>query len=254
MDKPYVSIIMPALNEENNIRDAVLSTLNSLDALKINGEVVVVNDGSSDKTPDIVRALSSDNQGRVSLVNHNTPQGIGASFWDGLDNAKGEIAFMLPGDNENNPSETLRYLKLMEDVDIVIPFVFNKKVRSFARNILSRLYTFIINTSFGLSLNYTNGTVIYRKAILTDLPYRSKGFFYQADILIRLIKRGYLFAEVPYSLSERKSGKSKALTLKSLLKITRGYFNLLKDIYLSREIKLARFKFSPASISAKRYK
>ena len=83
---------------------------------------------------------------------------------------------MLPGDNENDPWETLRYLKLLEHVDIVIPFVFNKEVRSLFRNALSFIYRFIINTTFVVNFNYTNGTVLYRKSILKELNYRSVGF------------------------------------------------------------------------------
>ena len=64
---------------------------------------------------------------RVRLINHNTPQGIGASFWDGVDNASGDMVTMLPGDNENDPWEILRYIKLLEQVDMIIPFVFNKR-------------------------------------------------------------------------------------------------------------------------------
>ena len=124
----------------------------------------------------------------VSKIKHIYPQGIGISFWDGLDNAKGDIVVMLPGDNENDPWEIFRYLGLLEHVDIIIPFIFNKETRSIFRNVLSYIYRFIINMSFGINLNYTNGTVFYRRCILSDIELRSFGFFYQAELLIKLIK------------------------------------------------------------------
>ena len=86
---------------------------------------------------------------------------------------------MLPGDNENDPWEILRYRRLLEHVDIVIPFVFNKEVRSVFRNALSFIYRFIINTTFLVNFNYTNGTVLYRKSILKELYYRSTGFSFK---------------------------------------------------------------------------
>jgi hypothetical protein len=86
-----------------------------------------------------------------------------------------------------------------------------------------------------------------------ELPHRSSGFFFQTDILIRLIKKGYLFAEVPYRLGLRKAGASKAVSFPSLLQVIRGYLVLLKDIYFDRRTKLNFKVFSDDSQSAKRY-
>lgn len=230
-----ISVIMPALNEQDNILSAITNTLKALEDFKINGEIIVVNDGSIDRTHDLVcEAMKKDS--RVRVLKHNTPEGIGASFWYGVDNARGEIVVLLPGDNENIPTETLRYYKLLEHVDMVIPFVFNKEVRPLFRNILSFIYRFIINTTFTVNFNYTNGTVLYRKSILGELDYRSKGFFFQADILIRTVKKGYLFAEVPYKLSLRRKGVSKALIFPSLTQVIRGYLRLMKDYYFKNKI------------------
>jgi len=253
MDKILSSVIMPALNEEKNILAAIDVTLKAFDDLRISGEVIVINDGSSDRTQELVEGLISKGGGRIRLLNHSAPQGVGASFWDGVDKAAGEIVFMLPGDNENNPYETMRYLKLMEDVDMVVPFVFNKKARSMFRNILSYVYKLIINLTFNTSFNYTNGTVLYRKCILTDFTYRDCGFFFQTDILIRLARKGYLFAEVPYKLRTREAGQSKAISLFSFLKVAKGYLKLAIDMYLKREFYLNKYKFNKDSVSAKRY-
>jgi len=98
----------------------------------------------------------------------------------------------------------------------IIPFIFNAEVRSKGRRLLSSIYRFVINTSFGLNLNYTNGTVIYRRSVLNTVKLNSFGFFYQAELLIKLIRNGYLYAEVPCSLSTRAVGSSKATTFFSL--------------------------------------
>jgi len=223
-------VVMPALNEEKNIRDAAESVLKALTDAAISGELVIINDGSSDKTGEIIKDICSKDP-RVSFVTHSSPQGIGASFWDGVDHCNGDAVVMLPGDNENDPWEIFRYFKLLEHVDIVIPFIYNRETRSLFRNALSFGYRFIINTTFMVYLNYTNGTVIYRKSILKKITYRSKSFFFQTDILIRLLKAGYLFAEVPYRLGMRKGGKSKAVSFPSLLQVMKGYMRLVKNQY-----------------------
>lgn len=247
-----VSIIMPALNEEKNIGATIDNALKACRDLNINAEIIVVNDGSADKTEELVaEKIKSDN--RIRMVKHDSPRGIGASFWDGVDNAKGKAVVLIPGDNENYSFEILRYYKLLEHVDIVIPFIFNNEVRSAFRNVLSYIYRNIIDTTFTVNFNYTNGTILYRKSILKDLDYRSSSFFFQTDILVRTVKKGYLFAEVPYKLGIRKGGASKALSFPSLMQVMKGYLRLVKDFYFKKEIN-NKSRFTDDSLTALRRK
>jgi dolichol-phosphate mannosyltransferase len=238
MENLLVSVIMPALNEEENIRAAIENTMLGMDKYQIPGELIIVNDGSADKTEALVKeAMEMDH--RIKMIRHEHPMGIGRSFWDGVDISRGEAIVMLPGDNENNSDEILRYFGLLDHVDIIIPFVFNKNVRSLFRNALSFTYRFIINTTFIVNFNYTNGTVLYRKSVLEALNHQSRGFFFQTDILIRAVKSGYIFAEVPLRLEQRNSGDSKAVSFPSLIQVIRGYIRLFRDIYYHPNGKIA---------------
>lgn len=226
-----VSVIMPALNEENNISRAVENVIKSFDQLGVHGEIVVVNDGSTDQTKAIVEELI-EKYPFIRLICHDKPKGIGASYWEGIRKSRGEIVTMLPGDAENDAYEILRYLPLMEHVDIVIPFIYNQHVRSWKRRVISKFYKGIINLSFGMLLNYMNGSVMYRKCILQNITLKSSGFFYQTELLIKSMKSGYLYAEVPCALQQRVGGESKALTFKSLQKVIRGYLSTMASIYV----------------------
>ncbi|MFC1692234.1 glycosyltransferase family 2 protein [Candidatus Latescibacterota bacterium] len=247
----HLSIIMPALNEEENIHAALADTLQAFDDFNIDGEIIVINDGSTDNTAEIVKSIQKKDN-RIRMIIHDTPRGIGASFWDGVDNSGKDFVCMLPGDNENDPWEIMRYCRLLEHVDIVIPFAYNKEMRSLFRNILSFIYRFVINTTFLVNLNYTNGTVIYRKSILNELNYRSNGFFFQTDILIRNVKKGYLFAEVPYRLGRRNLGRSKATSFPSLVMVVKGYIRLVRDSYFQKKVKIKR-KFTEDSLTSQRH-
>lgn len=242
---------MPALNEEKNITLAINNTLKAFEDFNILGEIIVVNDGSTDKTTEIIEQLMKKDP-RIKTIRHETPHGIGASFWDGVDHADNEVVSMFPGDNENDPWEILQYIRLLDHVDIVIPFAYNKQARSFFRNALSFTYRFIINTTFMVNFNYTNGTVLYRKSVLKKLDYRSASFFFQTDILVRSVKKGYLFAEVPYRLGLRKSGTSKAVSFPSFLRVARGYLRLLRDLYKTKNIESDEV-FAVGSSTARRY-
>lgn len=235
-NKLDITAVMPALNEEKNISLGLKNILSAFDESSISGEVIVINDGSNDKTEEIVEGFMQSDK-RVKLINHDKPKGIGASFWDGVDNARGGSIVLLPGDNEVDPWEIFRYYNLLKHVDIVIPFVFNNEVRTIFRKTLSFIYRTIVNTTFLVNFNYTNGTILYRKSILKELDFRSTSFFFQTDILVRTVKKGYLFAEVPYRLGIRKEGISKAVSFPSLLKVICGYLRLVKDFYFVRNIK-----------------
>lgn len=232
-----LTIVMPALNEEMNISEAISDCLTALEECGIDGELIVINDGSADRTAGLMEEKRLIHKDRIRVIDHDRPEGVGACFWDGVDNATGEYVLMIPADNENDCREILQYMKLLDDVDMVVPFVCNKETRSIFRNLLSHVYRLIINTTFNTRFNYTNGTVLYRTSALKDTGNRSRNFFFQTDILIRLTKKGYLSAEVPCRLRQRHSGRSKALGCRSFLNVTRDYFKLARDIYGTPDIR-----------------
>lgn len=243
---------MPALNEEQNLEFAVLACLNAFDLYEIDGEVIVVNDGSSDQTQAVLNTLQNKYH-NIKGIHHESPMGIGYSFIDGVKNSTKDVVVMFPGDGENDPEDSLRFFNLMEDVDIVVPFIHNVEIRNKARRFISSLYRSIINISFGINLNYTNGTVFYKRIIMGDVELKSFGFFYQAELLIKLIRKGYLYAEIPNFLSKRHAGKSKAVTLKSLMQIMLSFINLFYEIHLNDAAKRKiNYNLAPGSVSHQR--
>lgn len=216
---------MPALNEEANLRNAVLDVLEGFRRTELSGEIIVINDGSTDGTSTLLRELSTQIP-NLKIITHSTPKGIGRSFWDGVETAEGETITLLPGDGENDAYEILRYVPLLSSVDLVVPFVFNRGTRSKVRQFASYLYRRIVQISFGLTVNYFNGTVLYRTEVLRQFSLTSNGFFYQAELLIKIIRAGYLYAEVPYGLKTRKKGESKAIRIRALVEVMKNFLSL----------------------------
>ncbi|MFH1037510.1 MAG: glycosyltransferase family 2 protein [PVC group bacterium] len=247
-----LSIVMPALNEEANIAGAIEHTLEAFFRYGLNGEIIVVNDGSTDETARIAEEIAAREGGsRIRMIHHRTPQGLGAAFRDGLAEAEGEAVAFMPGDDENDPGEIVRYYGLLGQVDMVVPFVYNKDVRPKLRNLISTVFRMIVNITFGVNFNYTNGTVLYRRAILASSPNRSSGFFFQTENVVRAVWSGYLFAEVPYRLAVRSGGESKAISLRSLRQVMGDYLALVKEIYFSPAKKAGR-KPAPGTVSDRR--
>lgn len=234
---PTLSIIIPCLNEEKNIEQVIANCTDLLDRSGVVGELIVINDGSTDNTKGIVSELMVTNK-KIRIFSHETPRGLGAAFWHGVQVAQHDFVIMMPGDNENDLSEILDAYGMARNVDIIVPFVHNNTSRSLGRVLISYLFNKIINLSFGLTLNYTNGTVIYNKRVLLLTELESNGFFYQAELLVKLIGSGYLYAEIPVFLSHRSSGSSKAISLKSLINVIKGYFFLLWRVHFSKRFKI----------------
>ena len=126
LENSRVSVIIPALNEEANIHDSVMDVIRAFDKLNINGEIIVVNDGSTDQTGAIVERLSR-KYPFVRMITHDEAEGIGSAYWDGVKHSSGDIVTWVSGDFESDAYDILRYLPLMEHVDIIIPYVYNDK-------------------------------------------------------------------------------------------------------------------------------
>tara|TARA_Y100000588_G_scaffold235564_1_gene249151 strand:- start:671 stop:1519 length:849 start_codon:yes stop_codon:yes gene_type:complete len=230
LEEVLLSVIVPVLNEEKSIGSALENICEAIERSLVKCEVIVVDNRSVDSTVEIVEGRQQ-HCAYIKLIPGVLPKGIGVAVWEGIRNSKGKYVVMIPGDGENDTWEMLRYLPLMKDVDMIIPYVYNQEVRSIFRRLLSKLYKLIINLSFGMLLNYMNGTVMYRRKILDSVNLHSKGFFFQTELLIKCIKRGYLYAEVPYKISPRDGGQQKAINLRSVFVVIKEYILLLMAVY-----------------------
>lgn len=250
MNKYKITVIMPALNEELCLAAGVSNVLAGFQKYGVNGELLIVNDGSSDRTAEIADNLALVHD-CINVLHHQAPQGIGSSFMDGVLCAKGEMVVYIPGDGENDAAEILRYLPLMENVDIVVPFVINREVRAWHRRVLSATFNKIVSLTSSLSLHYMNGNVIYRKSIIKEIQLKSSGFFYQAELLLKTIGNGYLYAEVPYIQMRRIGGSSKSTTLSSLFEVARAYCSTMLELY---SLNTKNSKVVSDSVTARRLK
>ena len=220
-----ISVIVPALNEEKNILSTIDNLLTSFKEFNLDGEIIVVNDGSTDSTGSMAGTRPG-----IKLVEHEKPLGVGTSFWDGLKQAQGRVVTMIPGDNENDPREILRYYDLTKQVDLVVPFLINKKDRPLLRRFISYLFCLMVRITFRVDFRYTNGTSLINRSALETTSHKSRGFFFQAEMLVKLVKKGYLFAEVPCRVGKRKAGASKSITFHSLKDYLIDYYQLIKDL------------------------
>lgn len=231
---PVLSVIIPAHNEEDNIGLAVMAVREVLDSTNIDGEIIVVNDNSTDGTQRVVEELSSVVRG-LRLVNRKDGRkGFGLTVMEGIKAAEGNYILPFMADLSDDPQDIPRLLKVaMEGYDVVVGSRFIEgggtidypKIKLMA----NRLYNLFIRTLFGLKIkDCTNAFKLYDRKIIAGMELESRGFEINAEAIIKVHLKGARIAEVPTIWRQRKKGKAKM----KLLKVSFSYGLIAIKLFL----------------------
>jgi hypothetical protein len=143
-----------------------------------------------------------------------------------------EYVAWFPGDNEV-PGEALKaILDAVGSAEIVVPYISNPWVRPWSRRLVSALFVAAMNRLFGLQLRYYNGLCVFPRSLLLAVPLRSHGFAYMAAILIRLIRSGHSYTEVPMPTNVRQHGRTKAFRLKNVASVCGTVAGLFWEVHV----------------------
>lgn len=232
-EKIIASIIVPALNEEKNLNNAISDIINALSG-RSDCEILIFDDGSKDATGQIAEELALANP-FIRVVHHQTPQNLGSCFREGVALARGEYAAMLPGDGETDPRTIANLFNALGSADIIATYTVNKEARPWHRRAISLIYVWLIKLLFGLKLKYFNGPSLIKVDLLKKLPPISPGFAYMSEILVRLVKAGYSYKEVEMYIKPSPGRKSRAFRLKNFKQVGQTLFKLFIDVYLKKK-------------------
>jgi len=239
-----VSVVIPALNEEDNIRDAVETVINAAEAAGDTPlDIILINDGSRDRTGEICNQLAGEYP-FIQLVHHETNTGMGSSILDGIRLAKHDCLTMFPGDNAV-AAYTLRNLFLNKnEADYVLAIIINTEYRSAWRVFLSTLYSFIYTTTFGLPIKYVNSIGLWPVAMLRKMKLRSRRYSMHAEINVKLLCRPISFMEVDGYVSLTRA-KSSAVRIVNLLEVARCFLALCIEVFVTNR---KEYAFKPKRI------
>ncbi len=227
-----LSFVIPCYNEQRNIGKVIAEIdAAAADAPVPSYEIVIVDDCSTDDTRDVARSIA---RGRsdIVLVCNATNLGFGGAYKAGVEHANGAYAMMIPGDNSHPKEGITPILRCAGEADIIIPYAANPQARDFARIVISRSFTWLVNSLFGLDVPYFNGTVLHKTELLRSITIKTNSFAYQAEALVRLIRRGATYKAVPVTIAERANGRSSALHLRNVIQVGQCLAVLLVDVYL----------------------
>lgn len=231
--RKFLSIIIPALNEENLIRATYLEVREAM-ANKHHYEIIFIDDGSTDQTLKIMQKIKS-NDPNIKILKHSVNQGLGASYFAGVRNTSANYVVMVPADNSFPASSLKKLFEHVGNTDILIPYHTNAAVaRNIVRNIISKIFTGVINFSTRQSIPYYNGTVVHRSSLIKNVKVQPKGFSYQAEIIIELLGKGYSFQTLGIEITERKGGSSRAFSKKNIVETSLFILKLLSHRLMKR--------------------
>lgn len=226
-----LSVIIPALNEEGNLAAAVETVLSAIGNRFADYELLIFDDGSRDRTGQVADELASTNP-HIRVIHNPRNRGFGYNYERGVELAKMEYVTMFPGDNEIPREGITVILDAIGSAEIVVPYISTPHIRSWSRRLLSATFIALVNTMFGLRLRYFNGPCALPRTLLLSVPLRTHGFAYMATILVRLIRSGHSYVEVPMPLQARQRGRSKAFRLKNIASVLGSLAGLFWEVWI----------------------
>jgi phenylacetate-CoA ligase len=204
-----LSVIAPCYNEEGNVAELCRRALGVLDDLGVAGELVLVDDGSHDRTWECIQEATQ-KDARVRGVRHVKNKGIEGGWLSGLDAARGELVCLIDSDLQNRPEDIARLFRCYEreQPDLVQAVRHPRKVRS--RRVFSRGLNLLLNVAFGMNLrDNKSGFIVCRPDVLRELlTHRYRYRYFQSFIGAAAGVRGLSVAEVDTEFEPRHAGES----------------------------------------------
>lgn len=207
-----LTILIPVKNEEKN----VINIINEIEnKIKINYEILFVNDFSKDRTYELIKNLKNDKK-NIFVVN-NLKAGLGESVKNGMKYGNGKYLAILMCDASDDLNDLNRYFQEIENnnLDAVFGsrFLDESKVEGYPKMklFLNRMFNYLISLLYLNKYNdYTNAFKIYKKDTLIKLePIVSESFNVFLEIPLKIINRNYKYKVIPINWFGRKKGKSK---------------------------------------------
>lgn len=203
-----LSIILPAYNEEENIESVVARALEVGPTLAADFEVIVVDDGSRDRTATLVEALLRDHHPHLRLLRHRHNLGYGAALRSGFSRATYDLIFYTDADNQFDVSELVYALPLMREYDMVVGFrVYRydsiiRLVNSFAYNLLVRVLFRVRVRDVDCSFK------VFRREVLEKITVECTNFFVDTELVAKARKWNFRITEKGVRHYPRPAGET----------------------------------------------
>ena len=220
-----LSIVIPVYNEERTIA-SILVKISGLDLKK---EIIVINDGSSDRTAEILSTLSQ--RLPLKILNHKINQGKGAAIKTGVRQAVGDYVIIQDADLEYDPSQIVKLIQEAEKTNspVVYGSRFSGQVKKmpWSSRIANLFLTFLTNILFGSQLTDMETCYkLFKRKVIQAIDWQARGFDFEPEITARILKKGIKIREVAISYTARSVKEGKKINWKDGIKAIKLLFHL----------------------------
>jgi glycosyltransferase involved in cell wall biosynthesis len=234
---PSISVFFPAYNDGGTIASMVIAALLTLRDLTNDYEVIIVNDGSQDYTPEILDELARVYT-QVRVVHHAKNRGYGGALRSGFTGASKELVFYTDGDAQYDVRELkVLYAALTEGVDMVNGYKISR-ADPWYRIVIGRIYHWVAKLSFGLRLRDVDCDFrLMRRTIFDRVQLESNSGVICVEMMKKIQDAGFVIAEVPVSHYHRAYGHSQFFNFARIFRVGRDLIRLWLRLVLRPALK-----------------
>jgi len=230
-----LSVIIPAFNERGRIRRCVEEVTRVASDMRVDYEVIVVDDGSGDGTFSVVSEMARRNS-RVKVVRNYMNEGKGCAVKKGFQHSSGDAVAYIDADLSISPRRLSSYLRALSSADVVIGSKRHPKsdiVYPLHRRILSKCFNILVRVLFRLPLSDTQcGFKVFKRRVLEDVvsKLRVKGYAFDVELLILTYMKGYRIVEAPVVLRHRE----RRMSVRSILRMLLDLLGVFLRVYVTK--------------------
>ena len=230
-----LSVFFPAYNDSGTIASLVITALHSARKLTPNFEVIVVNDGSADKTAEILDELAR-TYPEVRVVHHERNRGYGGALRTGFATATRELVFYTDGDAQYDPAEMeLLWRRLDDSVDVVNGYKISRS-DPMHRIVIGRIYHHMVKLLFGLGVRDVDCDFrLMRRSVFDKVQLEKDSGVICLEMMKKFTDAGFRIAEVPVHHYHRAYGKSQFFNIRRLFRTGVDVMKLWVALVVRRE-------------------
>ena len=226
--KRPTSIIVTAMNEEGGLRPGVQSVRAAAEAHFSDYEIIIVDDGSTDGTGLVADEIAAADP-RVRVHHSPTNRGLHDAYLTGIRLAAKEYICWVAGNNMITAADLAGVFGAMDRADVVLSYPRVDK-RPKYRVLISRSIIVLLNTLFGLRLRYYAGPCVYRASLGKAMRTVTQGWMTVPEIVIRLLRAGQSYVQVPLEPQPRTSGRTKMFRPRNVVSSLASILTLFVDV------------------------